>query len=128
MLLEHLAERARQVGVTHLVGEVLPSNAGMLRVAHDLDEKLSMTFDAGVVDVRFRTAPDASALALADARDRAATTASLRPLLNPRTVAVVGASRTPGGIGNATLQAIVEYGFTGRVYAVNPHATDVAGY
>jgi hypothetical protein len=100
----------------------------MLRVAHDLDEKLSMTFDAGVVDVRFRTAPDASALALADARDRAATTASLRPLLNPRTVAVVGASRTPGGIGNATLQAIVEYGFTGRVYAVNPHATDVAGY
>jgi acyl-CoA synthetase (NDP forming)/GNAT superfamily N-acetyltransferase len=127
LLLEHLAGQARHLGVTQLVGEVLPNNAGMLRVAHDLGEKVSMTFDTGVVDVRFLTAPDASALALADARDRAATTASLRPLLRPSAVAVVGASRTPGGIGYATLQAIVEYGFTGRAYAVNPHATDIAG-
>ena len=48
-------------------------------------------------------------------------------MLRPRAVAVVGAGRTPGGIGNATLQALVEYGYTGRVYAVNPHADEVNG-
>jgi acyl-CoA synthetase (NDP forming)/GNAT superfamily N-acetyltransferase len=127
LLLEHLAARARQVGVTELTGEVLSTNGDMLRVAHDLDQHSSFQFDQGVVDVRLHTAVDESALALADARDRAAATASLRPLLTPRVVAVAGAGRTPGGIGRATLQAMTEYGFTGSLYAVNPHATDIAG-
>lgn len=127
LLLEHLGARARLCGLSELAGEVLSSNGAMLRVVRDLDRGSSMHFDAGVVDVRLPTQPDESALALADARDRAATTASLRPLLAPRVVAVVGASRKTGGVGHATLQAIAEYGFTGQVYAVNPHATQVAG-
>lgn len=127
LLLEHLVARARQAGVTELTGEVLSSNGGMLRVAHDLDRRSSFQYDQGIVDVRLHTTVDESALALADARDRAAATASLRPLLSPRVVAVVGAGRTPGGIGHATLQAMVEYGYTGHLFAVNPHATDIAG-
>ena len=105
----------------------LPTNVDMLRVARDLDQQSAPVFDSGIVDVRFHTVPDASALALADARDRAAAAASLRPLLRPRAVAVVGVGRTPGGIGNATLQALVEYGFAGRLYAVNPRATEIHG-
>jgi acyl-CoA synthetase (NDP forming)/GNAT superfamily N-acetyltransferase len=127
LLLEHLAGIARRAGVSELAGDVLPTNYGMLRVARDLDENLSATFDSGIIDLRFRTMPDASALALADARDRAAAAASLRPLLRPRAVAVVGVGRSPGGIGHATLQALVEYGFAGPVYAVNPNAREVAG-
>jgi len=127
LLLEHLAARARRAGVSELVGEVLSSNGDMLRVVRDLDRRSSLQFDAGVVDVRLRTEPDESALALADARDRCAASASLRPLLAPRVVAVVGASRRPGGVGHATLRALLDYGFTGRVYAVNPQATEVAG-
>jgi acyl-CoA synthetase (NDP forming)/L-amino acid N-acyltransferase YncA len=127
LLLEHLAARARQLGVTELTGDVLSTNGGMLRVAHDLDQHSSFTFDHGVVDVRLHTTVDEPTLALADARGRAATTASLRPLLTPRVVAVVGAGRSPGGIGHATLQAMLEFGFTGRLFAVNPHATDIAG-
>jgi acyl-CoA synthetase (NDP forming) len=53
--------------------------------------------------------------------------AALRPLLAPRSVAVVGAGRRPGGIGHETLRAIIEGGFTGAVYAVNPSAAQVAG-
>ena len=65
LLLEHLAGMARRVGVTELAGEVMPTNVDMLKVARDLGEATSAIFDAGVVDVRFHTMPDASALALA---------------------------------------------------------------
>jgi acyl-CoA synthetase (NDP forming)/GNAT superfamily N-acetyltransferase len=125
LLLEHLAGRARRAGVTELAGDVLPTNTGMLRLAHELGT--SATFEAGLVDVRLRTMPDDAMLALADARDRGAQAQSLRPLLRPASIAVVGAGRTPGGIGHATLQALVEYGFTGRLFAVNPSATEILG-
>ncbi len=127
LLLEQLASRARERGVRELLGEVLPTNAGMLRVAHDLGGQPSFQFADGVVDVRLRTRPDDEALAIADARDRIAATASLRPLLAPRVVAVVGAGRSSGGIGNATLESIREYGFTGSLYAINPNTSDIGG-
>src|SRR5690606_17713738 len=67
-----------------------------------------------------------TALAAAEARDRAAGRASLRPLLQPASVAVVGAGRR-GGVGHEVLKGLVRYGFHGPVYPINPHATAVAG-
>ena len=55
-------------------------------------------------------------------RESRADVASLRPLLQPRSVAVVGASRRRATVGRAILHNIVTGGFTGPVYAVNPHA------
>jgi len=72
LLLEHLTAVARRAGVTELAGDVLPTNVDMLKVARGLDQRGSATFESGIIDVRFQTVPDASALALADARDRAA--------------------------------------------------------
>ncbi|MGE5829452.1 MAG: GNAT family N-acetyltransferase, partial [Micromonosporaceae bacterium] len=126
LLLEHLAASARRHGVTELVGEVMAANAAMLRVAADLSAR-SSAIDHGVVDVGLRTVPDDVSLADADARDRTAERASLRPLFAPRAVAVVGAGRQPGGIGHATLQTLVDFGFAGRLYAVNPNAAAIAG-
>lgn len=53
-------------------------------------------------------------------------TPSLDPILSPRSIAVVGASRRPGSIGNTVLRHLVQAGFTGPVYPVNPKATSVA--
>ena len=53
-------------------------------------------------------------------------TPSLDPILRPRSIAVVGASRRPGSIGNTVLRHLVQAGFTGPVYPVNPQATSVA--
>ena len=114
LLLEHLSARARQRGVTELIGEALPGNVAMLQVARNLDGRSSLLYSGGVVDMRLATSVDDEALAVADARDRVAQRASLRPLLAPRSVAVVGAGRSPGGIGHATLQSLVEYGFGGE--------------
>lgn len=44
---------------------------------------------------------------------------------NPASVAVVGASRTPGKAGNTVVSNILEFGFGGRLYPVNPGAGEI---
>src|SRR5208283_3230721 len=58
----------------------------------------------------------------AAARQLHADVASLRHVLEPASVAVVGASRRMGTVGRAILHNIVTAGYQGRIYAVNPHA------
>lgn len=50
---------------------------------------------------------------------------ALDPILHPRSVAVVGASRERGTIGHQLVLNLVDYGFTGTVYPVNPRASAV---
>ena len=47
---------------------------------------------------------------------------SLDAILKPRTIAVIGASRSPNTIGNQILSNLVTHGFTGAVFPVNPTA------
>jgi acetyltransferase len=49
----------------------------------------------------------------------------LDPILKPRSVAVIGASRSPTHIGNQITKNIIQYGFTGAVFPVNPSANAV---
>jgi len=126
LLLEHLAARARRHGITELVGEVLPDNIAMLRAARDLSARAWSRFDDGVVDVGLSTAGDEAAESAVDTRDRTAERASLRALLTPASVAVVGAGHRPGGVGHETARALRAYGFTGALYAVNRSGAPVA--
>jgi acetyl coenzyme A synthetase (ADP forming)-like protein len=50
---------------------------------------------------------------------------ALRPILAPRSIAVIGASRTPGTIGHEIVANLVRGGYTGPVYPVNPKATSI---
>jgi acetyl coenzyme A synthetase (ADP forming)-like protein len=52
-------------------------------------------------------------------------TGSLAPILRPSSIAVIGASRTPGTIGYNVVHNLVHGGFTGPVYPVNPKATSI---
>ena len=45
----------------------------------------------------------------------------------PRGVAVIGASRDPAKVGGAVLANILDAGFEGSVYPVNPHAEEILG-
>lgn len=51
----------------------------------------------------------------------------LYSLFNPEGIAVVGASREPTKIGHLVLKNLLEYGYKGRVYPVNPSATEILG-
>lgn len=49
-------------------------------------------------------------------------------LLNPRGVAVVGASADPARAGGQTIRALQQYGYRGGVYPVNPKYPELGGY
>jgi acyl-CoA synthetase (NDP forming) len=51
----------------------------------------------------------------------------LRPLLEARSVAIVGASTRPGSFGNAVVRQMLAGGFTGAVQPVNPRYREIEG-
>ena len=52
---------------------------------------------------------------------------TLRPLFAPRSVAVIGASATPGKQGNVAVAYLKRTGFAGRIYPVNPAGGTIEG-
>lgn len=53
--------------------------------------------------------------------------AGLRAFFEPRSVAVVGASDRPGSVGRAVFANLVEGGFRGELWPVNPRHAEVGG-
>lgn len=51
----------------------------------------------------------------------------LDALMSPRSIAVVGASRTPGKVGYAILSNLIEDGFAGAIIPINPSASEILG-
>ena len=51
----------------------------------------------------------------------------LEAFFNPKSVAVIGASREPRKVGHRILRNILDYGFKGEIYPVNPNAEEVLG-
>jgi len=51
----------------------------------------------------------------------------LRPMLSPRSVAVVGASDTPNKVGYSVFRNLASGGFTGLIYPVNSRSSTVQG-
>jgi len=54
-------------------------------------------------------------------------TAYLDSFFKAKAVALVGASATPGKIGNAVLESLTQYEFEGKVYPINPKRTEIMG-
>lgn len=52
---------------------------------------------------------------------------SLSSLLNPKSIAVIGASREPNKLGYQILKNIIDGGYGGRIYPVNPNAHKILG-
>lgn len=52
---------------------------------------------------------------------------ALDAMFSPSSVAVVGASRTPGKIGHEILKNLLSYGYKGKIYPVNPHCDEILG-
>jgi acetyl coenzyme A synthetase (ADP forming)-like protein len=126
-LLEQLAESAAEAGVSTFVADVLPDNAPMLRVFEDAGFDISRRLEGGTTEVRLQIAPTATYRAAVDERDHTAVVASLTPFFSPRTVAVIGASTRRRSIGGEVFRNILDSGFTGIAYPVNPKATAVGG-
>lgn len=51
----------------------------------------------------------------------------LEHFFSPKTVAVVGASREEGKVGHDLFKNLVNHGYKGKIYPVNPHADNILG-
>ncbi|NUL06724.1 acetate--CoA ligase family protein [Streptomyces lunaelactis] len=52
---------------------------------------------------------------------------SMRRLMQPRSVTVIGASNEQGKIGNSVMRNLIDGGFPGDIHPVNPKADDILG-
>ncbi|WP_344651666.1 GNAT family N-acetyltransferase [Cryptosporangium japonicum] len=127
VMLEHLAEAAREEGITRFVAEILPQNGAMIRVFTDAGYDVDRSFADGVVHLTFDTRETPQVLEVLHDRERRTEARSIRRLMNPSAVAVVGVSRTPDGMGRAVFENIREAGFAGALHPVNPSAAEIDG-
>jgi acyl-CoA synthetase (NDP forming) len=84
-------------------------------------------FDDGVVSLEFNIGPTDKSRAVMESREHRAEARSVRDLLAPSSIAVIGASRKWGTVGHQLLEHIIEGGYAGPVYAINPEALELAG-
>ena len=127
ILLEHLAVAARENGLSHFIGQVLPTNEHMIATFEEAGYRAERETVDGVVQLVLDIGPTASSLAVMAAREHRAESRSVARLLAPASVAVIGASREPGTIGHELVRNILAAGFAGPVYAIHPEAARVAG-
>src|SRR5919107_539441 len=53
---------------------------------------------------------------------------ALRTALDPRSIAVIGASENPNKVGGRPLLYLSRFGFKGRIFPVNPTRDEVQGF
>ncbi|MFE6528188.1 GNAT family N-acetyltransferase [Streptomyces rochei] len=127
LLVEHLASAARADGLTCFVADALSENREVLRLFSDLGLRVTHRMDGPETRCTIALDQDDTYLRAVENRGRTADVASMEPLFRPRTVAVVGAGRRPGSVGRAVLRHLRTGNFTGRLFAVNPHAHALLG-
>ena len=126
VLLEYLAAAARERGITRFVAETLADNGRMLEVFRNAGFAEQTNVGDGSVSVKLTIEPSDAVLAAMEHREHRAESQSVARLLTPRSVAVIGASRAPGSVGNQVFRNLLAGGFAGPVYPVNPNARHVA--
>ena len=133
LLLEHLVSFARSHQITVFTAETLSENAPMLKVFADAGLPVQRHCEDGVMEITIPlpsevggTALDSYLNAVAE-RERRADSASLRHILAPESVVVIGASRQRGTVGRAIWDNIRAAGYAGRLYVVNPRARQIGG-
>ena len=117
-MLEQLAEIAAERGIHRFDAEVAAGNRLMLDVFEHAGFAVRRE-GFGDLRVSLDITPTKAVVERIDERDHFAAVASLRPVLAPSSVAVVGAEATPGNLGRAVLANIIAGGFEGVVTPVN---------
>jgi len=127
LLFESLAEYARTRGILRFLAEVRAQNAEMLELFAATGLRCTRHNGAATVRLEIDLRPTAAYRASCDQREATAEVASIAAILQPRSIAVVGAGRHPGNVGHEVLRSLLVGDFSGTVYPVNPSARAVCG-
>lgn len=127
LLLERLAVHAAEAGFLAFHASMLADNVAMRDVFRDSGFEIRSTSGQGVVELRLSLSPSVEGVTSAERRRQRATAESIRPLLEPRSIAVIGASRDPSKIGSRVLRALQASRYEGRILVVHPTAQELNG-
>jgi acetyl coenzyme A synthetase (ADP forming)-like protein len=128
LLLEYLATYAATQGITRFSADTLIDNRRMLEVFHDAGFRRDRrSIEYGVIRLSFDIEPTGESLAASERRAWTAGVASITRILQPQSVAVIGAGRNPQSIGHAVVRNLIDGGFKGPVYPVNPKSAELLG-
>jgi acetate---CoA ligase (ADP-forming) len=128
VLVRMVAMAAEAAGVTHLTGDILADNVRMLNLVRELGLEYKSAHDAGgVVRSDLELAVTERFLNVVAKEEREAAEAALRRFFRPEKVAVVGASRSRDAIGGLLFSNLLQGGFAGVTYPVNPNSPYVQG-
>ncbi len=123
LLLEHLAQAARERGITRFVAEVLPANRRMAKVFADAGYRVSKGIEDGVLAVEFPILPTDTSVGVMERREHRAESASVRRLLTPERIVVYGNGDRMQGL----IDSMLRGGFRGEVAAVATDGREIAG-
>jgi acetate---CoA ligase (ADP-forming) len=124
-LIQGLADVARENDITVFEADVLGENRQMMIAFKDYGFHITSSMEGGVYHVTFPIKQTTIVDKKEAFRDRTAVVASLQPLVNPKSVAIIGAARNVGTIGNLLMRCILQSGYSGIVYPVNPNTEAV---
>ena len=127
LMLAHLAQLAEASGVVTLTAVVHPGNHRMLSVLRDSGFALDVRAEPGLLRIELPAQLTSIARERFEERDRTAAVAAVGHVLQPASVAVIGASRRRASIGGTVVRNLVTGRFAGPVYPINPHAQTIAG-
>jgi acetate---CoA ligase (ADP-forming) len=122
ILVDHLCEAAEEDGIRVFLAAILSGNTEMLDVVRSLKLPVTMKSSMGVVDAVFPTSFSPIAIEAFEQREAVAAAAAVKAFIEPRSVAVVGASRHRGTVSGEVFHNLLDGGFEGPVYPVNPNA------
>lgn len=126
LIFERLALLAVKHGFVRFWAVTQVDNQRMLRILSRSGFQFRERREDGCIEVDLSVEPTEQSVSRAETLDRVFTTASLRPFFQPKSVALIGASRRPSSIGYRILEALIVSRFQGPVYPVNPTASSIA--
>ena len=118
-MLEQLAAAGAERGIHRFDAEVMSENRAMLHVFSSAGFGVRRETSWGEAHLELDIRPNERVEERMAERHHRATVMSLRPLLAPRSVAVVGASAREGSVGGELLRTIIAGGFAGVAGAVS---------
>lgn len=124
-LLDRLADVARDHGIEALEGEVVAANHRMLNMVAASGFEIMQRLASGRARVRLALEPTEAYEHQLLRRQAESAAASVRLFLEPRSVAVVGASRDPSKIGSIVVRNLLTLGYRGRIFPINPQAGEI---
>ena len=127
LLLEHLGGRGRDNGLERFVAETLSDNRRMIDVFRAFWPRAYYVMAGRSGPSRDGACAESGFDGGTRGAEHVSEAHSIQRLLEPRSIAVIGASPRPGTVGHEIVRSLVEGGFTGTVHPVNRKGEAVAG-